>query len=155
MRTTGKPTTQDAKIDFGLVGAKETTTENVLPRLEKESTGKMVEINYNILKNNLYGRLDSGKKKYLFCYDIKNDKLLNIKEIEDFYFQVGVDKLKLKKEGNRESAYFRNLFKNEKLQIIELGNEEKISDIKGSWIKVRTEKGDIGWCFDGYLNAIN
>jgi hypothetical protein len=29
-----------------------------------------------------------------------------------------------------------------------------INEIKGFWIKVKTEKGEVGWCFDAYLEEI-
>jgi hypothetical protein len=37
---------------------------------------------------------------------------------------------------------------------METGKEETIDGIKDSWIKVKTGKGEIGWCFDGYLDKI-
>jgi len=34
------------------------------------------------------------------------------------------------------------------------GKEETINGVKGSWVKVRTESGDTGWCFDAYLEEV-
>ena len=34
------------------------------------------------------------------------------------------------------------------------GNTEKINDVTDTWFKVKTEKGEVGWCFDAYLEEI-
>jgi hypothetical protein len=49
----------------------------------------------------------------------------------------------------------RLLDKNEKLYILKKGNEETIEGVKGNWVKVLTEKSEIGRCFDAYLEKVN
>ena len=43
------------------------------------------------------------------------------------------------------------MIKGEKLLYIEAGKGEIIRKKQGRWIKVKTKQGEIGWCFDAYL----
>ena len=70
------------------------------------------------------------------------------------YFKSSVKNLRLRKSDDINGEIIRNLKKGEKLRILYTGKEELINAIKGNWVKVETEKGEIGWCFDAYLEEI-
>ena len=38
-----------------------------------------------------------------------------------------------------------------KVEVLEKGKADTINGIKGNWVKVKSESGFEGWCFDGYL----
>ena len=45
------------------------------------------------------------------------------------------------------------LNKDEKILIIKKGKREIIDSVKGIWVKILSDKNDIGWCFDAYLES--
>ncbi|MDH5661880.1 MAG: SH3 domain-containing protein [Elusimicrobiota bacterium] len=79
---------------------------------------------------------------------VKNIKIYDSKEI---YGRAKVKNLRLREGQNLKSNTVRLLNEDEKLIILEKGNEEIIDNNRGFWIKVKTEKNEIGWCFDYYI----
>jgi hypothetical protein len=111
--------------------------------------------------------------------EIINDRKIKItgKFINGIYYRIGgpkkvyvvypkyitpiVDNLRLRGSPSLEGKFIRSLIKGEKLELIEEGNSDVI-DIRGEnstvinriwgvWIKIKTIKNEIGWCFDAYL----
>jgi|GEM_PF-5158589 len=70
------------------------------------------------------------------------------------YFIAKVDNLRLREKPSLNGTIIRNLNKDEKIELIEKGKEETINNIRGNWLKVKTKKNEIGWCFDPYLKEI-
>jgi hypothetical protein len=100
--------------------------------------------------NNKYYRIDGPKIKYF------NSKIPNLRIREDMFLDSKVirllnsnEKLLLITRGKRT-----RVIKNGKQTIVESGLNETIDGVKGNWIKVLTEKNEIGWCFDAYLEQI-
>jgi hypothetical protein len=69
-------------------------------------------------------------------------------------FITKVSTLRLRETSGNDGKIIRLLSKGEKLELLEKGKEEIINGIKGNWVKVKTGKGEIGWCFDGYLEEV-
>jgi Leucine-rich repeat (LRR) protein len=65
-----------------------------------------------------------------------------------------VDTLRIRESPNQGGKIIRMLSKGENLELLEKGKEETISGVHGSWLKVKTDKGEIGWCFDAYLEEV-
>lgn len=70
------------------------------------------------------------------------------------YYKPKVNNLRLRSKYSTNSDILSNLNKNDKLLIINKGSEDTIEGHKGNWVKVLTEKNEIGWCFDYYLEKL-
>jgi hypothetical protein len=70
------------------------------------------------------------------------------------YIKPKIENLRLRSQPSADGKILRMLKKDEKLLIIMKGKEETIDKVKGNWIKVLTEKEEMGWCFDGYLESV-
>ncbi len=70
------------------------------------------------------------------------------------YYSPTIDNLRFRESATMDGKVIRILNKSEKLKLLENGAEATINDIKGAWKKFETEKGETGWCFDGYLVKI-
>lgn len=88
----------------------------------------------------LYFEIDETIKNLGF--DIKND------------FISSIPNLRFRDIPSQDGKIIRILNQNEKVEILEFGKEETINNVKGNWVKVKTEKGEVGWCFDAYLEEI-
>jgi ankyrin repeat protein len=75
----------------------------------------------------------SEKMKLTF----KNNAVLNLMETADTKAKIIV-----------------KLPKGNKVKPVVIGKTDTINKIKGNWIKVKTETGDAGWCFDGFLEIV-
>ena len=80
-----------------------------------------------------------------------NNKLSTNKNI---YYTPTVNNLRFRVSPDLKGKFIRSLNKGEKLELIEKGKAETIQGTKGTWVKVRTEKGEEGWCFDAYLEEV-
>ncbi len=67
------------------------------------------------------------------------------------YYKSNTENLRLRNDPILKSKVIRLLKKGEKLLFLMKGKNEKIGDAEGEWVKVLTEKNEIGWCFDYYL----
>lgn len=70
------------------------------------------------------------------------------------YYAPNVTNLRFRQDPVSDGSVIRNLVQGEKLKLLVIGEEETINDIKGVWGKFETEKGEIGWCFSGYLSSV-
>jgi hypothetical protein len=104
------------------------------------------EIKKGNIKAEVYKLIDDSIINIIFSNNIE---YLNIKK-----YRVIIDRLRFRESFNSESKIIRVLSKNEKVLFLEKGKEDLINGVKGNWIKVKTETGEIGWCFDGYLEEI-
>jgi len=84
---------------------------------------------------------------------IKYDEIIKLKSLIKRYTPK-IDNLRFRESPTIDGKFIRMLSKDEKLEIIEQGKSETINGVKGNWVKVKTEKGEIGWCFDAYLEEI-
>lgn len=85
-------------------------------------------------------------------YDRFYEIIDTIKIIDNKYFQTTVKNLRLRKGSNLKSGIVRNLALKEELLFVDrLHSETTIDGVKGYWVKVKTGKGEVGWCFSGYL----
>ncbi len=69
---------------------------------------------------------------------------------DEIYYMPFVDGLRLRRAPSLQGGVIRLLGKYEKLRLIQKGKQEVISGISGTWLKVRTNQGETGYCFDGY-----
>ena len=69
------------------------------------------------------------------------------------YFKPISDNLRFRSEPSSKGNIIRLLKKEDKLLILMKGKNETIEGSKGHWVKVLTDKNEIGWCFDVYLQA--
>jgi hypothetical protein len=67
------------------------------------------------------------------------------------YYKTKISNLRLRSEPSANGKILRMLDKDEKILILKKGKQETIEGVKGNWVKVLTNKNDIGWCFDSYL----
>lgn len=63
-----------------------------------------------------------------------------------------VDRLKLRKSESRSSNVIRTLDIGAGMILLSKGSEETIDGITAPWVQVKTETGETGWCFGGYLD---
>ncbi len=69
-------------------------------------------------------------------------------------YKPSIDNLRFRETPDLKGKFIRSLIKNENLELIETGKSDTIDGVKGNWVKVKTEKGEIGWCFDAYLEEV-
>lgn len=69
-------------------------------------------------------------------------------------YKTTVKNLRLRSEPTINDKIIRNLDFDEEVTLILKGKSEKINNILGNWVKVKTKKNEIGWCFDAYLKII-
>lgn len=117
----------------------------------------ITRIDYDFLmKRNGYGLLDFIKD------GIENGSIKVIKDGEDAdisknnnqYYRSTIDNLRFRESPDLDGEFIRMLTQSDKLELLEKGKSEIINDITGTWVKVKTEQGEIGWCFDAYLEEI-
>ncbi len=70
------------------------------------------------------------------------------------YYTPNVDNLRFRASPDLQGKFIRSLIKGEKLELIEKGKADTVNGVKGTWVKVKTEKGEVGWCFDVYLKEL-
>jgi hypothetical protein len=102
-----------------------------------------------------------GCKEAQVWYDSFNEIVKSIKfskivgnTIGTKYYTPTITTLRFRESPELSGKYIRTLNKSEKLELLETGKEATIDNIKGNWVKVRTEKGEEGWCFSGYLEEV-
>ncbi len=93
------------------------------------------------------GWIDMSKGNVMSIYQHVN--------IKKTYVKTTVDKLRLRDSIGQDSKVIKELKLGEKLKYIVSDDKEiEIDGIKGHWVKVRTEPGEEGFCFDGYLEEV-
>jgi len=84
----------------------------------------------------------------------KEKKYFKINGPTIVYKKPKIDNLRLRSNHSTKGKIIRNLNKKDKLLILKKGKEETLGKVKGRWVKVLTDKNEIGWCFDYYLEPI-
>jgi hypothetical protein len=134
----------------------------------------------NVLKKNNKYSIDilfRNNKKYTLDISVINEKTIYFHEMEWFkdikllsyygeknkYFRLGgpiiqyykskINNLRLRNESSIKGLIIRNLEKKDKMIILKKGKRESKDGVDGNWVKVLTDKNEIGWCFDAYLEA--
>jgi hypothetical protein len=69
-------------------------------------------------------------------------------------FVPTIDNLRFRESPTLDGKFIKMLVKGEKLDFMEKGKEEIVNGVKGTWVKVKTEKGEVGWAFDAYLEEV-
>jgi hypothetical protein len=106
-------------------------------------------------KDIFYASLTNPEKKYTYDWNKTfTDIIQSIKILDSVYLQPTTTTLRLRETPVQDGKIIRKLNKDEKLEFIERGLEEKINGVKGNWVKVKTEKCETGWCFDAYLEEV-
>ena len=82
-----------------------------------------------------------------------------VKETKKIFYTPKTKNVRLEVSPELKGKLIRKLKLGEKLEFIEEGKAEMIKGSKGIWIsgiwrKVKTEKGEVGWCFDAYLEEV-
>lgn len=78
------------------------------------------------------------------------DELVSTVRFVNVVMKTTVD-LRLRKEPSLSSETLTIIPENTEVLLQEYGPTATIDGISGSWVKVETEKKQIGWCFNGYL----
>lgn len=101
---------------------------------------------------------DGFKSVIIYCWpsytEHKEDFYKIVKSFNFIYYTPTNNNLNLNVYTNFDSKFLRKLIKGEKLELIEKGKADTVNGVKGTWVKVKTEKGEVGWCFDAYLEEI-
>jgi hypothetical protein len=94
----------------------------------------------------LYNYIVYKEKKIKALFIPKVDTITNEK-----IFIPTIPNLRLR-DQEKTGNVIRLLKENEKLKIVEMGQDDEINGIKGSWVKIKSLDGnEEGWCFNGYL----
>lgn len=72
---------------------------------------------------------------------------------EDYYTPT-VDVLRLRDAPGLKGKIIGSIKKGEKVSLLMHVLQDVVDGKKGDWVKVKTEIGEIGYCFDGYLTKI-
>ncbi len=95
----------------------------------------------------------NNKQGFCLYEDLESNKK-NSKKKENLkiqYFTPTISNLRFRETPTLDGKFIRMLKQDEKLELIEKGKEEAINNVKGTWVKVKTEKEEVGWCFYAYL----
>jgi hypothetical protein len=71
--------------------------------------------------------------------------------LADRFLMPSASNLRLRAEPSTQAKIVRNLQQGEKLVLLETGKGDTVGGADGNWVKVRTDGGETGWCFDRYL----
>jgi cytohesin len=102
--------------------------------------------------------LPSGINESIYVRAFKRGHIWKIEELKrrGYYLAPVEDALRLRKAPDLEASVIRLLTKAERLEFIEADkNTVTIDDKRGYWIKIKTQHGEQGWCFDAYLTVKN
>jgi len=129
----------------------------------------------NVSKKNKKYSIDilfRNNKKYTLDITVVNDTTLYFHEMEWFrdvnllplygeknqyfrldgpkiqYYKSKINNLRLRNESSLKGLIIRNLSKIDKMLILKKGKRETIDGIDGNWVKILTDKNEIGWCLD-------
>jgi hypothetical protein len=67
------------------------------------------------------------------------------------FYTPTINNLRLREGPNLDSKTIRLLRLGEKLEVTARAHSQKIDDVRGTWVRVKTQSGEVGWCFDAYL----
>ena len=82
---------------------------------------------------------------------IPYDNILAPNKYAKIYYLPTIDNLRFRESPTLNGKVIRILKKNDVLELIEKGKTETIKGVNGTWVKVKTDLGEEGWCFDAYL----
>jgi len=114
---------------------------------------------YQEYLNNKVDKVTTNKNEINIIFRNKSTKkytyneLILLNNLNKLLYPV-VDSLRFREYPSTEGKFIRNLKKGEKLELLEIDIQETINGVKGNWVKIKTEKGEIGWCFDAYLEEV-
>jgi hypothetical protein len=158
---------------FHIIYDSEITKDNALLFENADTNSKQIKVLKKGSVVDIYERSNNeveyeGKKDFLYQIQLKDgtkgwcfgdylrveypiERIVGEKVI---FYNPKVDKLRLREKQGHDGKVMKFLMKTDKLELVGLGQEATIDKIKGRWVKVRTEQGEIGWCFDGYLEEV-
>jgi uncharacterized protein YgiM (DUF1202 family) len=127
--------------------------------VRKLNKGEKLILDERILKdaenkdNPTWIKVKTEKGETGWCIEENLDLQIDKEHIN--YYESKVDGLRLRQKPLIDSNIIRNLQKGERVIYIDDSNrEETVNNVKGIWLKVKTEKGEIGWCFNTYLQEV-
>lgn len=71
-----------------------------------------------------------------------------IKKYHKIFSGVWIDKASI------NSKVITEIKRGEKIKVFSKVKKATIKGITGYWVRVKTEDGTIGWCFDAYINEL-
>ena len=120
--------------------------------------------NVNVEKNEEIPAEESISSSEIDVIDVNTENQIineesNVQVNKEMYVK---ENLRLKTEGTTSSSVIDVMGVGTKVNIIELGNQEVIDNIKSNWVKIQVldgktkdgeilTNGTIGWCFGGFL----
>ena len=117
--------------------------ENIIVQLNAKSYESYLDPDWDVEK---YGEYIIINAKYNYIWD--GEKYI----YKPQYYFVTVNNLRLRDRFFLDSNVTKLLKLNEKVELLHyIDKEERIDDIMGKWFYVKTENGELGWCFSGYL----
>lgn len=90
--------------------------------------------------------LDYYDKLYISLQNLFDMKLPL--ETTVFYTQAN---LNIRDKAGMSSTKLRTINKGTQLQVLEIGEKERIDGIIAPWVRIRLQDGSEGWCFAGYI----
>jgi hypothetical protein len=69
-------------------------------------------------------------------------------------FYKSTANLRIRESADTTAKIVVTIPQGSKVELLEKGKADTINDIKGNWIKVKTDKNIVGWAFNGYLEEI-
>ncbi|MCK4798323.1 MAG: SH3 domain-containing protein [Spirochaetes bacterium] len=103
-----------------------------------------------LVKDNKIILANSQEDKSFITLVFQKDKTKNATS----YFTPTINNLRFRASPSLQGKFIRSLKKGEKLELLEKGKTETIGDVTGTWVKVKTNSGEVGWCFDAYLEEV-
>jgi ankyrin repeat protein len=100
--------------------------------------------------------LPSGFNENIFVNAFKRGHIWKIEELKKrgYYLTPTEDSLRLRKAPDLDAPVIRLLKKGERLEFI--STDPYTTEVKlGYWIKIKTQNGEHGWCFDAYVAVEN
>jgi len=126
-----------------------------------DKNSKIIELEKSIMGGSFFIQQEKGEDDIIdgekgYWIKVMTDKKVTgwIFHIQNKLFFSKVDTLRLRESPSIDGKIIRNLIKGEKLELLEKGKVETINGVKGTWVKVKTEQGEVGWCFDAYLEEV-
>ncbi len=97
-----------------------------------------------------------SKAKFIGRYGKDNPyyKISGPEKKDNPYYKTTVDDLRFRAAPGEDGIFLRMLKKGERLNLLQKGPKETIDGVEGTWVQVHTDKGEIGWCFDAYLEEV-
>jgi hypothetical protein len=115
-----------------------------------------IDIRYGqyMIKDNKMMLVNSQEDKSFITLEFVKDKKINNVQFNKKSMYTSTVSLRVRESADTSAKIITTLTQGSKVEVLEKGKSDTINNIKGNWVKVKTEKGETGWCFDGYLEEV-